>query len=377
MAVSARWARIAHAAVVAAVAGSLAPALAAPDARNAPTSAATHPRAAVEHPATAASVVEGAAASVDLGVVAVGEDARCEFFLRNDSHEPLTLRRARVPGEVAITALDERIAPGASGRVQITLDTFALAGPNELALALASSDPARPEIRLALRVDVRAFVVADPGFARYLFVQGAREGTIAQSLWAADGAPFRVTAVSSPLPHLRVRVREARAAERSRDAKGRQWRVESTLASRPPVGPLGGFIELTINHPRQHRVRIPVSGFVRPMLAVTPPAGNLGDVRAGTAVRGRFVLENFADESVTVERVRTDVPGMTADVSIREPGHVYTVGLAVDPEARPGPFSGRIRIRTSSAKAREVEVPIEGTIVAPVGAETSKAEPAP
>jgi hypothetical protein len=373
--VSARWVRITRPVATAAVIG-LVLALAPPEPLRA-LAGQSPPVAAEDTAATTPIVVAGAESTADVGVVAVGADARYEFSVRNDSSEPLTLRPARVAAEAAITALDERIAPGARGRVHVALDTFALAGPNEVAVVLASSDPGRPEIRLTLRIDVRSFIVVDPGFARYLFVQGAREGTIAQSLWASDGTPFRVIGVRSPSPHLRVRVREARADERTQAASGRQWRVESTLASRPPVGPLGGFIELTLDHPRQQRVRIPVSGFVRPMLAVTPPAGDLGEVRAGTAVRGRFVLKNFAEENVSVAHVRADVAGVAADVITVEPGHVYTVGLAIAADAPPGPFSGRIRIRTSSAKTRDVDVPIHGTIVGPAGAATSKAEPVP
>jgi hypothetical protein len=370
VAVSARWVRIRRWVVAAVFAAVLTPSQV-----HVALSAAEQPLRAVPGSDSAPIDVDGVESTVDVGILAVGADARYEFSIRNDSSAPLTLRAARVPTEAAITALDAHIAPGTRGRVQITLDSFALVGPNEVAVVLAASgDPSRPQIRLALRVDVRSFIVVDPGFARYLFVQGAREGTITQSLWATDGAPFRVTAVRSPSPDLRVSVREAHADERVPASAGTQWRVEATLASRPAVGPLGGFIELMLDHPRQTRVRIPVSGFVRPMLAVTPPAGNLGEVHTGTAVRGRFLLKNFAEEDVGVERVRADVAGIAAEVSAVEPGHVYTIALAVAADAPPGPFSGQLRIHTSSAKARTIDVPIEGTIIA-AGAATSSADP--
>ncbi len=320
--------------------------------------------------------VAGDAASVDLGLVAVGEEVRHAFRIANDSARPLTLRAQRVPAGIAVRAMDHTIPAGGSGRVELGIDGFAFAGPVTLDVVLATDDATRATIRLTLAVDVHAFVLADPGFARYLFVQGAPEGTIGQTISATDGAPFRVTRATSPLRDLRVAVREARLSERTEGAPpGRQWRIEATLASHPPVGPLGGFIELTLDHPRQHRLRIPVSGFVRPMLAVTPPAGELGDVRAGEPVQGRFVVKNFAEEGLVLEHVTSDVPGLTAVVKTTDPGHAFTIGLVVAIEARPGPFDGHLRIRTSSTRQRRIDVPIRGTIVEPSRAAAATSVP--
>jgi hypothetical protein len=366
--VSARWARIT---VVAAGVATLPALIGAARVQAADK----HSRTADATGVTAVTPVVGSTATADLGVVAVGEEIRHAFQLTNDGPAALTVHATRVPATVTVATIDRTIAPGAVGRVELALDTFALTGPSRVEVVLASDDPARPEIRLAVSADVRAFVVADPGFARYLFVQGARAGTIAQTVSATDGADFRVTRVISPLPHLRVTTREARPAERTPDAPGRQWHVESTLVSRPPVGPLAGFIEVALDHPRQHHLRIPVSGFVRPMFAVTPPAGELGDVRAGSPTRGRLLVKNFADESVTLGRVTSDVAGIGAEVTTVEPGHVFTILLTVAADAPPGAFDGLLHIRTSSAKEPAIHVPLRGRIVAANAAEISSSAP--
>lgn len=323
----------------------------------------------------AATLVNAATARLDLGIVAVGDEPRFEFRLVNDRDVPLTLRPTAVPPGLAITAIDTTLAPGARGRIELALDGFAVAGPTSLETTLATDDPARPEVRLTVLVDVRPFVVADPGSARYLFVRGAKEGTIGQTLWARDGAGFHVTHVASPSPSLRVRARAARASERVPDVPGPQWRVEATIASLAPVGPLTGSIELTLDHSRQHRLRIPVSGFVRPMFAVTPPAGDLGTVAAGATVRGRFLVKNFADEAVTIEYVRADVPGFVAAITTVDPGHVFTIGLTVTDDAPAGAFDGRLHVRTSSPKERDLEIPISGTIRDADDTVTSQADP--
>jgi len=322
----------------------------------------------VSAPAPAADVtdVSGTAAAADLGIVPAGDEARHTFRLTNDGPGPLTLTPRPLPPGVTLATVDRNIAPGTSGNVEVALDGFAFAGPTSVEVALVTDDPARAIVRLSMSADVRSFVLADPGYTRYLFVQGAPPGTIGQTVFATDGAPFRVTRVTSPLPYLHVSVRPARDDERANDGgPGPQWRIESTLASQAPVGPLGGFLELTLDHPRQHRIRIPLSGFVRPMFAVTPPDADLGAVRAGEPVHGRLLVKNFADERVALEHVTSDVPGIRAEVQTADTGHAFTIGLAVAVDAHPGTFEGHLRIRTSSAKQRLIEVPIHGTILAP------------
>jgi len=210
---------------------------------------------------------------------------------------------------------------------------------------------------------VRPFLLARPGSARYVFVQGADDGTIAQTVWAVDGADFQVLEARSPEPHLRVVFREARAAEAEPGAAGRQWRIELTLASSSPVGPLRGVVVVRTDHPRQPELRIPVSGFVRPMFAVTPPAARLGDVDPARAPHLSLHVKNFAEERVALTGVSSDVPGIGAELVTVEAGRVYRVRLSVRPDTPAGPFSGTLRIRTASPKQPTIEVPLAGRIV--------------
>ena len=99
----------------------------------------------------------------------------------------------------------------------MTLDTGALAGQGKVHVPLATSDPAAPTLMVTLLVEVEPALLADPGYARYNVVQKERDGTIAQTVWSADGAPFRVLSVESPNDALRVLPRgDARRAPRRR-----------------------------------------------------------------------------------------------------------------------------------------------------------------
>ena len=106
-------------------------------------------------------------------------------------------------------------------------------------------------------------LLADPGYARFNVVQQEREGTIPQTVWSTDGKSFRVLAVESPTPALRTSFREAAAGERRADTAGSQWRIALTLPVDAPVGALVGDVVVVTDHPRQQRLYLPLSGFVR------------------------------------------------------------------------------------------------------------------
>lgn len=301
--------------------------------------------------------------TADLGTVGVGEPASHEFVVRNTGAAVLKLDVPKPKLAKGVSAVPPGdIAPGASARVRVTIDTLQVVGP-EVKVTLISNDLTQPQMTLLVRIAVRPFILAEPGYARYNYVQHEREGTIPQLLWSADGTDFRVLRVTSPYPHIRVSHREATAAEREKDQPGRQWVVALTIASDSPVGPIGDYVQVETDHPKQKKVWIPVSGFVRPMFAVTPPAVSLGTIAAGGQPRTiRLHVKNFAEAQIGLKGAATNVPGITAAITVAEPGRVFYVDLSVAPKV-PGPIAGSLTITTASAKQPRVEVSISGTVV--------------
>jgi hypothetical protein len=298
----------------------------------------------------------------DLGVVGVGEPATHTFVVPNPGSRPLTLAIDRVSPGLRVVRHDSVVAPGAEGRIEVEVNTVALQGPSRLGLSVTTDDPARPALRLALRVEIRPFVVAWPGRARYAVVQRIKDGTVAQTVGAPDGVVFRVVGVEAPHPFLRTSAREARPEERRPDLAGSQWRVELTLPADAPVGALSGFLVIRVDHPRQKVVRVPVSGFVRPLFAVTPPEARLDGVEAGRPARLRLHLKSFAEEPVSILGGYTDVPGVRVEVTPIETGRSYWVGVTIGAEAPPGSLQGTVRLRTDSARQPVVEVPLRGAV---------------
>src|SRR5262249_42687251 len=149
-----------------------------------------------------------------VGVVGLGEDAVGEVLVRNEGGAPLTLAAPQVPRGTRIEGLVRELRPGESIRLRFVVDTFQAEGNRLQAWALVTNDPDRRRVVVTLDVDVRPFLAAQPGYARYITVQHSREGTITQTIAATDGAAFRVLRVESPMPSLRIEFREARPDER-------------------------------------------------------------------------------------------------------------------------------------------------------------------
>lgn len=299
----------------------------------------------------------------ELGRIGVGEPAVVEFRVENRGRAPLTLEPkagADPPREVRVEVTGSPAAPGKAARVAVEVDTAGVAGKARFAVPLVTNDPKQETLTLTVALDVHPFLVARPGFARYIVVRHETEGTIGQTIAATDGSGFRVTGVESPSPALRVSFRKARDGERTAELRGSQWRVESTLRSDAPVGPLTGEILVRTDHPKQRTLRIPVSGFVRPILAVTPPRAEVGEIDPAAGATASLHVQSFSTAPIEVRGADCDVPGITAEVVPVTAGRVYKVRLRFGPKLPAGEFSGTVRIRTASPHRPVVEVPLRG-----------------
>jgi hypothetical protein len=255
------------------------------------------------------------------------------------------------------------VRPGESVRLRFVVDTYQAEGNRQQTWTLVTNDPDRPRVVVTLEVDVRPYLIAQPGYARYITVQHAREGTITQTIAATDGAPFRVLRVESPVPSLRIEFREALPTERQAAWTGSQWRVMTTLASESPVGAIIGPIVVYTDHPMQKRLLIPLSGFVRPMLAVTPPDADVGEVKRTRTQPLTFLVRNFAEEEIEVTRADADLVPVRVELEPVQRGHTWSLKLFVKPGSPLGPFDGKVVLHTTSPKIPSLEVPVSGRLV--------------
>ena len=300
----------------------------------------------------------------DVGGVAKGDKITHDFVIKNEGDADLEIENVQPACGCTVAEFDKTIAPGQTGRVHAVLDTASFSGPISKGLTVFTSDPDNPQVELTIRAKVQPYIAAKPGYARYITVQGEpAQGSIGQTLWAPDGSSFEVVKVESPFPFLKVSYREAKPEERVADVNGKQWRVDMTLSNDAKVGALADYVIIHTNHPKQKLVQIPVSGFVRPVMAVTPPVADFGKVDLREPLRKALNVRNFATEPIKITGLDESLPGIEAQVALVEDGREYEVRITLKPELGKGPFNGKLRIHTDSPKTPLIEVELKGTVL--------------
>jgi hypothetical protein len=300
----------------------------------------------------------------DVGSVAKGEKATADFLIRNDGDAVLEITNVQPACGCTVADYDKTVAPGKTGKVHAVVDTSTFNGPIAKGVTVFTNDPALPQIELTLRVKVEPYINVKPGYARYITVQGEPlEGNIVQTLWVPDGTPMEITKVDSPWPFMTVSYHESTAAERMPDVKGKQWKVEMKLSNDAKVGPLADYVTIHTTHPKQKIVQIPISGFVRPVLAVTPPVGDYGEIQLKEPLKKTLGVKNFATEPIKLTSVDTSLKGVEAKIEPLQDGREYTIRVTLDPSLGKGPFHGKLTLHTDSAKVPQLDVEIMGTIL--------------
>ncbi len=322
--------------------------------------AASRPRAAPAQDA-AAGVPRAVTreARIDLGIVALGTDPEVHFTIGNDGSAPLTMTPGRLAPGLRLVAIDSPIPPGVHGTVTVQVDTFATADTSEWTIPLVTNDPARNTVVLQLRADVRTYILVTPPTARFSYVQHEREGGTTHVVGAAGHPDFRVLRAESPWPFLDVSVSEAAAATRPEGTEGPLWHVTLTIRRTAAVGPLAGAVVVHTNHPLQPRAWLPVSGFVRPLIGVTPPEVALPSAGApGHPAETTVIVTNFGEGPLDLTSVVTTLDGVSHAIEAVQAGRRWRIVLRVGTAAGSGPLDGQLVVRTSRDDVPGVVVPI-------------------
>jgi len=295
-----------------------------------------------------------------------GEPISHVFEIRNEGSAPLELTNVRPSCGCTVVNYDKTIAPGKVGLVRSKIDTANFTGPISKSIAVMTNDPENPKILLVVKATIKPYIGVEPGFARFIYVQGEAVRPITQTIWSEDGSDFKVVHAKAPFDFLTTKVREAKPEERKADKPGKQWRVELHLDPKAQVGPLSKYLDVRVDHPKQQVVKIPVSGFVRPRQFVTPQKVDLGELQ-GTTLPYRLSLAftNFITDAIEVTEVDTGNEALNAEVreTGRSAGHRFELRLTIGSEMPKGPFETVVKIHITDKKNPVVEVPVKGTII--------------
>lgn len=297
----------------------------------------------------------------ETGEIARDKVVEHAFKIRNEGDAALVIHNVIAAPNLEILARPAALAPGESGEILVRVPLL-LDRPLALLkqIGLETNDPATPSLVLELKILSTEYVVSKPGYARWIAVQKEKSGTISQRIVATDGQDFELLRTSD----LPLGITSAITSSRKDPAGPREWKVDLTLGADAPVGPIVGNLLLYVTHPKQSIVPIPLSGFMRPVIALTPSEFKPGEVELTKKLTQAINVKSFSTEPIHVTKVEHDLPGVgpatTATITL---GREQMVRLEFDPATTPkGAMRGTIRIFTDSPKVPMIEVPVELTI---------------
>lgn len=299
----------------------------------------------------------------DFGKVDKGQRITHEFEIRNSGDAVLQITEVKPSCGCTVAQYDKTIQPGETGKVTATVDTSSFKGGIAKSVRVFTNDTANPQIDLVIKANVMARVEVDPGYARFIAVYGEPQKTSVQSIWASDRRDLAIVKAESPYPFVKVAFRESNDDERNDSVPGRQWQVQIDLDKNAPVGPLADFVVLTTNHPELKTLRIPISGFVRPVLSVTPRIADFGRRELNGPQTASLEIRNLSSSSIKLGEVTSDVEGLEVVVEPVEEGRLYKLVLTLKPGMAKGDFAGQVSINTSSSKQPTVEITVKGVIL--------------
>lgn len=316
-------------------------------------------------PAFAAPRAVAVAPIKNFDVVAKGEVIKHAFTIKNDGDTTLELTDVRPACGCTVARYDKQIAPGAEGTVRADLDTLGFEGPIAKSIAVYTNDPETPRINLVMKAEVRPYVGADPGYARFNYVQGEQTGVITQTIWAPDGTDLEIVGVENPYSHVTVTKRAATDDEKIGEKRGKQWRLDIEIQADAPVGALRDYILVEVDHPKQQKLQIPVSGFVRPRQHATPRTVDFGEITGANLPYERAIaFTSFITRGIELTKVDSSIAGLEAEVTpMDDTGHRFQVLLRMTPGAAPGAFEGKIVIHHTDGSTKPFEVPVKGRVL--------------
>lgn len=300
---------------------------------------------------------------IDAGMVVRGELSEHVFEISNEGDQALEIIEVSPACGCTVVDFDRVIPPGASGRLVATLNTKSLRGPTAKTVRVFTNDDRNAQIDLVIKANVRTLVEVNPGYARFLAVLGQKPEPLKQVLYSEEPGELVVTRAMSPFPFVAARVYEAAEAERVPGKPGRQWVVELSLTEGAPQGAFADFVEVQLEHPRLRQLKIPVSGFIQPVVAVLPRVADFGRkelLRPHTAV---LEVKNLGEPGVTLGTVATTVQGLKPELEVIDEGRLFRLRLTLDPSMPKGDFNGTLTIPTSSTLQPEVTIDVRGTIL--------------
>ncbi len=302
--------------------------------------------------------------SHDFGIVEQGSKVAHEFSIQNGGTAPLILMRVSMSAPGMTARMRRSIPPGEQATVTVEW-TASVKGPFEGKAVLEVNDPARPEITFSMTAMVEPAIEIVPYQAVYASVYAGEVGRRTLRIVNRRARPLTISRVERQGDHFEAAITPVES--------GKLYELTVSVPAATAPGRYSEAVFLYTDDPAMPRLMVPVNVLVKTELYANPETIDFGRVALKEVTNNPSLLDLLLQTLMVRKRVgRFSITSATSDVPFvtvrRSPdgevsSEAFRIDLALDKDRlRPGPFSGKISVRTDDTQFPEVTVPVRGEI---------------
>ncbi|NOT01383.1 MAG: redoxin family protein [Phycisphaerales bacterium] len=288
-------------------------------------------------------------ATHDFGEIWSGNKIDHTFEVKNTGTSILKINKVKPScGCTVAKQYDKEIAPGATGKIPISIDTTRLQSRITKTISVESNDPDEATMRLTVTGTVNQRVSIEPN-------NGGTFGRVKPNELLKRTLTLKNNTETPVELTLKNATTGAFKAELKEIEKGKVYEMAvETVPSTYENEYNRGQFELGTNIADQAVVSVPVNVYVLPAVEVTPPEVIIPAPQP--TVRKQPVAVTFnTEETHKVLAANIDAENVKVEVSERRPNN-YTVELELPPNYVPPSGGHKLTIKTDYEKQKEIVV---------------------
>jgi hypothetical protein len=288
----------------------------------------------------------------DAGRVFKGELARYEFTITNQGSAPLEIIRVRPGCGCTLATYDERIAPGATGRISAELRTQSLSGNVQKTITVTTNDPERPTLQLSLLATVVDVIRVEPIPGHTVYPSPGLPLSRSFLVHVEPADSLQITSVSCSVPFVRAQLQRSEAA----NDRIQTYEVQLEVARDAPFGRTEFAVVLGTDLPSNPSRIVDLAcekGIVASAQVSFAPAG-----AAANGPLTQTLLLKSRDVKVNILAVESPGPYLTTTFMPLNEGAMQLVRVTWDASVEPAPGPQSLRIKTDSPDQPLIQIPV-------------------
>ncbi len=314
--------------------------------------------------------VEIASPNHDFGEQWVGGQLKHTFEIKNVGDKPLNVLNVKPScGCTLAGKYDKLIAPGATGKIPVSVNSTKLFGKFKKTIRVTTNDPTNQNATLSISGVIKHFVTVAPRSANFRQIKPAEEKDFTLKLTNNGEQPLELT-LSKP------QIGPSLTAELVEKVPGKEF--ELIVHARPPYkeGRLSGAINIKTNNPKQNDLKIRISGTALARLDIKPKQLVISRPKPNEFTQ-TFTVTNFGNSPVHLLDATVNDDQLSLETKEIEPGKKYEVALKMPAGYKPDIAGKTLTLTFDDSEKPKVEIPIRSSSRPPRPAQLLEGKTAP